>query len=437
MDDNLILNNYIPAPFWAMNPLTWQTYVDQLSGEDHRVLDYYPIKWAYIHPDNSSSALDFLREITLHKGEISQELIEKQYAKMPTFESLVKEGSVGWQEPMGDEIPAPGFRMIAEWEPMAGTLINWPTFYPPIWETFRQMVHAASHATVFLRIPEGYLGAAVLAWLEANGIDLSMVRPIPGPIGDIWAKDYSPVYGVNRYTGEPVAHKLAFACFHPQYRRDFRAIRDIDNKFAWIEGFNVFSTKIMYDGGYLMTDGRGTCILTRRVLSDNVEIPNLYAKLEAWFGAERLVIIDEEPGDYLGHINHIKFISPEKVLVGIPEDINSPVYRYMVELRNQLEGLGYQTIRLPCPTEQHRSLPLWGPPAQLYANSLIVNDRILITKYGHELEKQDREALEVYQEALPDHEVIPIDCSVLGNGGGGVYCTTHSVPDVNNLNLHI
>ena len=437
MDEKLLLNNYIPAPFWAMNPLTWQTYVSQLSADGRRVLDYYPIRWAYIHPDSAASALDYLRAIGMHSDEITEDAIEGQFSKMPSFESLVENKSVDWQEPLGDEIPPPGFRMIAEWEPMSGTLINWPTFYPPIWETFRQMVHAASNALVYLRMPEGYLGAAVLAWLAANDIDLAQVHPLPGPMGDIWAKDYSPVYGVNRYTGQAVAHKLAFASFHPQYRKDFKHIRDIDNMFAWIEGYEVHRTEIMYDGGYLMTDGRGTCIATRRVLTDNMGISNLYAKLEAWFGAERLVIIDEEPGDYLGHINHIKFISPEVVLVGVPDDHTSPVYRYMAELRDQLESLGYKTIRLPCPTEQTRSLPLWGPPAQLYANSLIVNDRILITKYGNELVEMDQEALEIYQKALPDHEVIPIDCSILGNGGGGVYCTTHSVPDVNKLNLNI
>ena len=437
MDENLLLNKYIPAPFWAMNPQTWQKYVQQLSGEDRRVLRCYPFKWAYVHPNSAGEAVDFLQDIGVDGGEVGKDLVESQMEDLPSFESLVRDSSVDWQEPSGDEIPPPGFRMIAEWEPMAGTLINWPIFYPPLWETFRQMVHAASNATVFLRIPEGYLGAAVMSWLEVNGIDLTAVRAIPGPVGDIWAKDYSPVYGVNRYSGEPIAHKLAFACFHSEYRKDYQAIREIDNKFAWREGFRVYRTEIMYDGGYLMTDGKGTCIATRRILTDNSEIPNLYAKLEAWFGADRLIIIDEEPGDYLGHINHIKFISPQKVLVGIPDDEDSPVFRYQTDLRAQLEGLGYQTIRLPCPTEAARSLPLWGPPAQLYANSLIVNDRILITQYGHGLEKYDQEARQIYQQALPKHEVIPIDCSVLGNGGGGVYCTTHSVPDTNKLSISL
>ena len=105
IDENLLLNNYIPAPFWAMNPLTWQTCLNQLDGNGRRVLDYYPIRWAYIYPDSAASALDFLRAIGMHSDEITEDAIEEQLSKMPTFDSLVENKRVSWQEPLGDEIP--------------------------------------------------------------------------------------------------------------------------------------------------------------------------------------------------------------------------------------------------------------------------------------------------------------------------------------------
>jgi len=60
-------------------------------------------------------------------------------------------------------------------------------------------------------------------------------------------------------------------------------------------------------------------------------------------------------------------------------------------------------------------------------------EEIPTTKYGHGLEEYDEKAFEITQGAQPDHEIYPIDCSILANGGGGVYCATHSIPDVNNL----
>ncbi len=429
--DHIIHQNYTPAPFWAMAPLAWQKYASSLKGEARSVLSCYPFKWALAHPCDSQEAVEFLQDIGLDKGQISPNVVEKQLAKLPTFESLVSQGSVDWEEAKEDDIPAGGFRMIPEWEAMAGTLINWPVFYPPLWESFRHMVDAVSQATVFLRIPKGHLGAAVLAWLETQGLDLSAVYPIPGPVGDIWARDYSPLYGINRYTGEAVAHKLSFAAFYPEYTTICPSIVDIDNRFAWTEGFKVYRTKIKYDGGYILTDGKGTYIMTRRVLWDNATIPNLYARLESWLGAERLIIVDEEPGDLLGHINHFKFISPQKMLVGLPEEKNSPLFKYYKNLQRLFTKCGYEVITMPCPTGASYFLPDGGRTAHgLYANSLMMNHRILVCQYGRGLEKYDEQAIEIYRKALPDYKIIPIDCSILANGGGGVNCTTHEIPDI-------
>jgi agmatine/peptidylarginine deiminase len=133
-------------------------------------------------------------------------------------------------------------------------------------------------------------------------------------MGDSWARDYSPLYGVNIYSGEPVAHKFTFAAFWPEYREKNRSIVEIDDNFVLKEGFRVYRSEIKLDGGAILTDGNGTYIITRRILSDNQDVINLYAKLEAWLGADRLLVVDEEPDDILGHINHFKFISPQKIL---------------------------------------------------------------------------------------------------------------------------
>ena len=434
--DEIIYRNYTPTPFWALDPVVWQDLVSALDGENRAVLASYPFKWAFTHPNDSRGAVEFLEGIGVGGERVRVDAIERLASGLPTFESLISKGSVDWKKPSINDVPVDGFRMIPEWEPMAGTLINWPTFYPPLWETFRQMVDALSHATVYLRIPEGYLGAVILAWLEVEGIELGAVRPVPGPVGDIWARDYSPVYGMNRYSGEPVVHKFAFAAYYPEYREKFQLINDIDDRFAWTEGFQVYRTEIMYDGGYLLTDGNGTYIMTRRVLWDNTSLPNLYARLEAWLGADRLIFINEEPGDALGHINNLKFISPNKMLIGMPEDVSSPVYKYLANLHELFAKYGYEVISLPCPVGPTHLLPGDYYPARgYYANSLLLNQRVLVCQYGRELQKYDEEALQVYRTSLPDYEVIPIDCSILANGGGGINCSTHEIPDVNKITL--
>jgi len=319
--------------------------------------------------------------------------------------------------------------MIPEWEPMLGVLLNWPTFYPPLWDTYLQLVTALDHVQVYLRLPEGYLGAAALAWLGAMGVDLNQVQPLPGPLGDIWARDYSPIYGINTYTGEAVAHKFKFAAYSPAYRDTFRPSVKVDDRFVWTEGFETYRSTILIDGGNLLTNGDGTYVLTRRVLRDNAGVPNLYAKLEQWLGAERLIIIDEEPGDRIGHINQLKFLSRNKILIGIPDSKDSPRLKYLQNLHTLFEIYGYDVIGLPFPESLGR-LRVGGEqvgPA-LYANSLLVNGRALVSTFG--IEEYDSAALEIYRNALPDYEVIGIDASILINDGGAINCASKEIPDV-------
>ena len=423
--------NYVPYPFWAMDQEFFFKYANDLTGDDRSQLAYYPFKWAYVPPHDSSTAVEFLRDIGVEADRVTAEAVAEKFENMTSFELLEQEGTVQWGGDILYDNPPPGFRMIPEWEPMSGVLLNWPTLYPPLWDMFRQMIAALDHVTTFLRIGEGYFGATVLAWLDAYGIDLDKIRPIPGPIGDSWARDYSPLYGVNIYSGEPVAHKFSFAAFWPEYRAKYRSIVEIDDNFVLKDGFRVYRSEIKLDGGAILTDGNGTYIITRRILSDNQDVINLYAKLEAWLGADRLLVVDEEPDDILGHINHFKFISPQKIIVGRPDKAGTKVYHYLEKISKLCEKSGYEVIRVPFSEGFDHRLPGGdNTHTALYANSLLMNKRILVATFDQEgLEKYNEDALTVYQQALPDYEVIPIEATIQTNAGGAINCSSKEIPD--------
>ncbi len=378
-----------------------------------------------------------MRDCDLDLGDVQAASIEDLQAKLPTFEALRAQGSVEWNEDRIDATPCYGFRQIPEWEPMAGLLIHWPTLYPPLWKIYRQVIAALDHVTTFLRIPEGYFGATVLAWLEANGIDLEKVRPIPSPISDIWAKDYAPFYGVNIYTDEPVAHKFAYSA-HAEGDCEFDAeCNQIDEKLNWIEGFKSYRTDIRIDAGMIQTtDGDGTYILTRRVLWDNAAIPNLEARLTGWFGADELIFIDEQPGDILGHINHFRFVAPRKVMLGVSDEKGTPVDRYLSGVRAVFDARGYEVIEIPYTERFEVQTPYGGTVNPLlYANCVMMNERVLVPTFDMEgAEPYNDRAVEAYQRALPDHQIIPLDVTVLAVQGGGIYCGSKEIPDLTQLN---
>lgn len=429
---------YMTYPFWDMRQSYWYGYLDGLKQEERDVLAQYPVKWAYFPPRDAKAAVEFLHEIRVDGERVQPAKIEEHRSRMPTFDDLKARGSVAWSDGPYDAAPSYGFRQIPEWEPMAGVLLHWPIFYPPLWDMYREVISSFDHVTTFLRIPEGYPGAAVLAWLESQGIKMKTVRPIPGPIGDLWGKDSCPLYGLNTYTGEPVAHQFAFSAYGEEYRSIFKANVEVESSFAWVEGFKLHRTEIMIDGGYVQTtDGRGTYILTRRVLWDNVSVPNLHARLESWLGADRLIFIDEQPGDTMGHINHFRFVAPGKVLVGKPDKKGTPLYRYLSKIRDRLAGLGYEVIDLPCPEQYSKTLPageIVNPI--LYANCLMMNDRVLVPIYDQAgIESYNEQSLEAYRKALPDHRIIPLDVSIITNGGGGIYCGSKEIPDIPSMKI--
>lgn len=422
--------NYVPCPFWAMDSGEWLKYAEGLKGADRELLSSIPFKWAFVPPNDAATAVQFMREIGVAKDEVNEDVVENIHESMPTFEELVAGDSVNWSRCNESEAPTYRFRMTPEWEKMAGVILNWPVFYPPLWDVYRDIMVGLSHVTTFLRVPKGYLGAVALAWLQSGGVDSRSIRAIPGPIGDIWPRDYSPLYGTDVYSGEAVAHKFTFAAYYEEYRQKYKAIVEIDDSFAWSEDFRLSRSEIMMDGGSVITDGNGTYIITRRVLEDNSRIRNLKEKIKAWLGADRLVVVDEEPGDVLGHVCNFKFIGPQKAVVGSPDRGDTPLSNYLKRIAKMISELGYEVIEIPCGTEFKHS-PGWEfedyPGA--YANSLMVNKRILVPQYYREdMEGLNIRAIEAYKESLPGYEIVPVDASIIGNGGGAINCSSKEVP---------
>jgi agmatine/peptidylarginine deiminase len=60
-----------------------------------------------------------------------------------------------------------------------------------------------------------------------------------------------------------------------------------------------------------------------------------------------------------------------------------------------------------------------------YANALTINGRVLVPTYRDR--ERDEAALTVYRRAMPTHEVIGIDASVVANAGGTVHCLTMQI----------
>jgi agmatine/peptidylarginine deiminase len=52
------------------------------------------------------------------------------------------------------------------------------------------------------------------------------------------------------------------------------------------------------------------------------------------------------------------------------------------------------------------------------------NGKVLVPLYNVE---QDNAALAVFQQALPDWQIIGIECAPFGDIGGAIHCSTHEI----------
>lgn len=60
-----------------------------------------------------------------------------------------------------------------------------------------------------------------------------------------------------------------------------------------------------------------------------------------------------------------------------------------------------------------------------YTNGIQCNGRYLLPVYDHEY---DQQAIDVFRAALPDHEIIPINCNRIIRYGGALHCTSSDIP---------
>jgi agmatine/peptidylarginine deiminase len=102
-----------------------------------------------------------------------------------------------------------------------------------------------------------------------------------------------------------------------------------------------------------------------------------------------------------------------------------------IVLHKLFADCGYEVVTIPCVSDAYRALPDGTPSTRgLYANSLMMNGRVLVCQYGRDLAKYDELALAIYHRELSDYQVIPIECTLIANGGGGINCTTHEIPAI-------
>jgi len=75
--------------------------------------------------------------------------------------------------------------------------------------------------------------------------------------------------------------------------------------------------------------------------------------------------------------------------------------------------------------------PGWraGGAHYTYTNSVIMNRLVLVCQFNG-YATQNAQAVATFQSALPEHEIVPVDCSSIIGLSGAIHCIVMHVPDL-------
>jgi agmatine deiminase len=230
-----------------------------------------------------------------------------------------------------------------------------------------------------------------------------------------WAKYDN--YALDERVGAAIARITRLPCFEPR-RPDT-------------------GERVVLEGGAIETDGEGTLLVTEECLLSPIQARNPglsrggYERLfKEQLGIRQTIWLGEGcvGDDTHGHIDDIaRFVAPGIIVLAYEEDPADENHRRSLDNMERLELAGaadgaFKVVKLPFP----RAVTMRGErlPAS-YANFYIANGVVLVPTFN---DPNDRKALGILAELMPDRVVVGIHAVDLVWGLGTLHCLTQQQP---------
>jgi len=347
-------------------------------------------------------------------------------------------------------VSTPPLRMPAEWAAHRATWIAWP-HHEPDWPgklgaipwVYTEIVRLlAAHETVEILCHTPEVMRAAHAAIEAHGTPLDRVRCHHVPTDRGWLRDTAPT-GVLNELGQLELVDWGFNGWakYDNWRRDAQVGTAIERLTGLQrhEPRRDDGERLVLEGGGFDVNGQGLVMVTEEWLLSSVQVRNpgfsrqdYEAALGRWLGAPRVIWLGQGSvgDDTHGHIDDVaRFVSPDTVVLAEEPDPADENHARSRDNRRRLEALAgvpefgpLRVVSLPYP----RPVVMDGErlPAS-YANFYIANGVVLVPTFN---DLQDRVALGILAELMPDRAVIGVHAVDLAWGLGTLHCLTQQEP---------
>lgn len=345
----------------------------------------------------------------------------------------------------------PPWRMPAEWEPHRATWIAWPHFEPD-WPgklalipwVYGEIVQAlAPFEPIEILCQSEAERESARAILTAEAAHIDCVRFHLVPTDRSWVRDSGPT-GVVDARGAVSLVNWAFNGWskYDNWRQDAEVGRAI----AGLTGLPRIEPRradtderIVLEGGGIDVNGQGLLMATEESLLSQVQVRNPglsredYERVFAdWLGIRRTIWLGDGcvGDDTHGHVDDVaRFVAADTIVVAVENDPADENHLKSVDNLRRLElaardpQIGpLRIVPLPYP----RRVIMAGErlPAT-YANFYIANGVVLVPTFN---DRNDRVALNILAELMPQHQIVGVHASDLVWGLGTLHCLTQQEP---------
>jgi len=306
-------------------------------------------------------------------------------------------------------------RTPPEYFPSRAVLIEWD-FNQNTWPLYSELIRECRKAVEVILVVNNQAEENIMTnRLTNDGVPMANISFVHVPCERMWIRDHGPL-AVWTDTG------VAFIDFDDLANSGLD--EDLPTNLANVWGLDSYQLPYILCGGNFMVDNHNTLFTTNRLYTNNPAYTpaQIRAALETFMGITTVVTVSAQHNDYWGHIDmQIKLLDDTTFVVASIDPGSDPNYDTLENNFNFLSTLiapGGQPYRI-------RRLPMannW----KTYANSLILNNTVLIPTYNH---PRDSIAFSVYKELMPNHNLTGINCNAIIGWEGALHCITMQLFD--------
>ncbi len=352
-----------------------------------------------------------------------------------------------------------GFRMPAEYEPHAATIMifperpgSWPFDAEPAGRVFAGLIRQIAECEkVYVVVSENSRERAKRELVGAENVEFLEI-----PTDDAWARDTAPTF-VKADDGRVRCVNWRFNAWggtvdglYAHWDRDDALART----FAGKTGYECYDAgDFVLEGGSVHSNGKGTLLVTESCLLSAGRNPQLTKaeieqKLKDYLGADRVIwlprgIFNDETNEHVDNV--CAFVGENDVVLAWTDDTNDPQYEMSLACLKELERNGVNVHKLPIPAhpvtvtetdlkgyefEDGEDMREAGERlAASYVNFYFANGAAFVPQFGGENAESDREAIRILQELCPDRRIVPVAAREIILGGGNIHCITQQIPE--------